>query len=139
MQDRRKESSPENGKKGGRPITKERILLFEAGLKKCSVCKEVKDFSQFTRDRKHKNGMSSQCKACQKKRFELFWKRKTINIDEIAGLDAPMIHPSLIPKECVQDFDEKTMRWRIRKEGHRTYLPLVVMHCENCNVDLLQL
>jgi len=36
------------------------------GSKHCSVCKEVKLFTQFFRSKKEKTGYSSRCKACEK-------------------------------------------------------------------------
>src|SRR5210317_1377429 len=35
-------------------------------VKTCTKCKEVKDFSDFNKDKTHKDGLQSQCKSCKK-------------------------------------------------------------------------
>ena len=34
--------------------------------KKCSVCKEIKDISEFNQDKTRKNGLNYKCKSCRK-------------------------------------------------------------------------
>lgn len=60
--------------------------------------------------------------------------------DEIVGLDVPMFPPAWIPKGYVQDFVESEMRWKVRPEGRRHYLPYFpVINFENPDepIDIL--
>jgi len=40
------------------------------GMKRCTVCGEVKPFSEFNRNHCAKDGFMSRCKACRKKYYE---------------------------------------------------------------------
>jgi hypothetical protein len=39
-------------------------------VKTCNKCKEVKDFSDFHKDKTHKDGLASQCISCKKQYFK---------------------------------------------------------------------
>jgi hypothetical protein len=40
------------------------------GMKRCTVCGEIKPFSEFHRDAHAKDGLMCRCKACRKKYYE---------------------------------------------------------------------
>ena len=43
------------------------IFVFKITMeKKCTKCKEVKDFDEFSKDKRNKDGKQSRCKSCQK-------------------------------------------------------------------------
>jgi 5-methylcytosine-specific restriction endonuclease McrA len=42
--------------------------LLERGLKRCSVCKSVREISDFNRDRTKNNGLESRCRMCRAER-----------------------------------------------------------------------
>ena len=46
--------------------TLERELLFENGKKKCSKCGKIKKLQDFRKNKKTKNGLSNQCKDCDR-------------------------------------------------------------------------
>jgi hypothetical protein len=44
--------------------------IFMEGMKKCNKCGEVKNLGEFNKDKNKKDGLKSQCKACQKAYYE---------------------------------------------------------------------
>lgn len=69
---------------------KNRTLLRDKGLKKCSSCKQIKPLEMFNKNKHKYDGLLNYCKSCQKERYkkdrEVDKKRKAekyaLNVDE---------------------------------------------------------
>ena len=55
--------------------------LYKQGLRKCHICKEIKNIDKFIKDRCHAKGYSYRCKECEKERGKQ--RRKNIQLEKI--------------------------------------------------------
>ena len=53
-------------------------------MKKCSICKEIKETSEFPKDTRMKDGFSSNCKFCKKEISKKYREKNNKNADNCA-------------------------------------------------------
>ncbi len=57
--------------------------MGDGAIKKiCSECKEEKDFSEFSKDKRNKDGFVSKCKQCVKKYSKIYYEKNKVRIIE---------------------------------------------------------
>ena len=49
-------------------------------MKSCSRCKEIKEFSEFGKDKTHSSGYKPHCRVCARKDWEKWMAKNTYNL-----------------------------------------------------------
>lgn len=94
-------------------------------LRTCIRCGQEKPLSDFTKNKRTKDGYTSHCKECHKKYYYLNKEKKTSTIK-----DAPKIEESII-KECkehsLENIPSRLLISELRRRGYRGELELITI------------
>lgn len=85
-------------------------------MKSCSKCKEVKDYSQFSPDKRTKTGCQSRCKICQSEHIKLKYSQNPEHFRKMVANSAKKHYSKVLNRnsEYRKNNPEKVYAWKAK-------------------------
>lgn len=72
-------------------------------MRRCSKCKEEKEFSEFSKDRHKSSGYKSTCKSCEKVKWSVYSKNQSVLKEKILREEAEKKYKEILSRDTTEE------------------------------------